>query len=107
MLPCPNLDVLRVGPMRSILHALAAIAIVVAVEPPVTAVQACEIAAATMALSAASKKKPAKRRAVKRDTRQVACTFLGRQRIPHKCRPTSGSDWWTGEPTGFDLIVCQ
>jgi hypothetical protein len=56
-----------------------------------------------------AKKSPAvkKRPARQGDGRQIACTFLGCQPIPRNCRPTAGYNWWTGEPTGFDVVVCR
>ena len=36
----------------------------------------------------------------------VACTFLGCQPIPANCRPATGYSF-SGEPTGFDVIVCR
>lgn len=93
--------------MHKSLHALAAIAIALAVGTHAVPAQARDASVQVTSLSAASKKHPVKRRAVKRDTRQVACTFLGCQRIPRNCHPTPGFNWWTGEPTGFDVIVCR
>ena len=59
-------------------------------------------------LSAASKKKPVKRRSTRsqRDGRQIACTFFGCQPIPRNCRPVTGYTWW-GDPTGYDDVVCR
>ena len=62
----------------------------------------------TASMPAKAKKPPLKRRAdVKhRDTRQVACTPFGCQRIPRNCHPEPGFNW-DGEPTGFDIVVCR
>ncbi len=59
-------------------------------------------------LSAASKKKPVKRRSARqsRDGRQIACTVFGCRPIPRHCRPVTGYNLW-GVPTGFDDVVCR
>ncbi|HZL32114.1 MAG TPA: hypothetical protein VFC54_13795 [Pseudolabrys sp.] len=56
--------------------------------------------------TAVKKKHPVKRVARREDTRQIACTFLGCQRIPPNCTPVTQytSD---GSPTGYDAISCR
>jgi hypothetical protein len=62
------------------------------------------VAAETVTLSAATKKKPAASR--QREPNQVACTELGCHPIPTGCHPQIGYNW-DGIPTGFDIVVCQ
>jgi hypothetical protein len=58
-------------------------------------------------LPAVAKKHPAKRHVRSRDDRQIACTMSGCRPIPRNCHPETEYNWFTGEPTGFDAIVCR
>jgi hypothetical protein len=61
------------------------------------------VAAETVTLSAATKKKPA---ASRQEPNQVTCTEFGCHPIPTGCHPQIGYNW-DGIPTGFDIVVCQ
>jgi hypothetical protein len=61
------------------------------------------VAAETVTLSAATKKKPA---ASRQEPHQVTCTELGCHPIPTGCHPQIGYNW-DGIPTGFDIVVCR
>lgn len=92
---------------RPVAFAFAAALAVLPSHPPAPA--AAPSNGEAVALSAQTQKPPPKRRAARRaqETGQIACTFLGCRRVPRHCHPEPGFNPWTGEPTGYDVVVCR
>ncbi len=58
-------------------------------------------------VSAQSRKRKRTQRPVRARGNQVACTRFGCRPIPRNCRITTEYNPWTGNPSGFDAVVCR
>lgn len=58
-------------------------------------------------VSVQNRKRNRAQRSARARGNQVACTRFGCRPIPRNCRITTEFNPWSGNPTGFDAVVCR